>query len=503
MVTYFFRRNFTLIKQGGFQSLISTNTIAQGSAREDGLDVIVKQGGTINHAVKSMKWPGIAAVEVALVTITKQIWKGNFILGGKEVNTITPYLDDAETIGNPYPLKQNEGKSFQGSIVLGKGFVLEAYQAEALIAKDSRNREVLFPYITGDDLNNNPDQSPSRWVINFFDWSEDKAKQYPDCFEILERLVKPEREKVNRQVRAKYWWRFAERAEKLYHTINNLKRIYLINRHTKNVIGAFLPTTYIYSEATVVIAIQDYYDFAILSSSFHDIWTWKNSSTMGSSTIRYSGNDAFETFAFPKIKNNKIELIGEFYDNHRLKLIDNIKLGLTKTYNAFHAKEVQSGITTAALQGLDKKVIEKRYGKEVWNLWNHLQKTPNTCCFEEAVAGIIKLRELHVEMDEAVLEAYGWAFDSAQAPAVKLRHDFYEVDYLPENDRVRYTIHPNARKEILKRLLELNHRIHEEEVKQGLWEKKKVGKKQYPTKGGVPGDIVKEDEGGYGQGRLF
>jgi len=37
---------------------------------------------------------------------------------------------------------------------------------------------------------------------------------------------------------------------------------------------------------------------------------------------------------------------------------------------------------------------------------------------------------------------------------------------------VRYTIHPDARKEVLKRLLELNHKIHEEEVKAGLWDKK-------------------------------
>jgi len=32
-----------------------------------------------------------------------------------------------------------------------------------------------------------------------------------------------------------------------------------------------------------------------------------------------------------------------------------------------------------------------------------------------------------------------------------LRHAIYEVDYLPENDRLRYTIHPDARKELLKR----------------------------------------------------
>jgi len=46
---------------------------------------------------------------------------------------------------------------------------------------------------------------------------------------------------------------------------------------------------------------------------------------------------------------------------------------------------------------------------------------------------------------------------------LELHHDFFEVEYLPENDRIRYTIHPDVRKEILKRLLLLNHKIHKEE----------------------------------------
>ncbi len=47
---------------------------------------------------------------------------------------------------------------------------------------------------------------------------------------------------------------------------------------------------------------------------------------------------------------------------------------------------------------------------------------------------------------------------------------------MPEKDRIRYTISPQARKEILERLLLLNHQIHEQEVEAGLWEKKKKGK---------------------------
>lgn len=154
LVTYFFRRIYTIIKSRGFMSLISTNTIAQGKAREDGLDIIVNAGGTINHAIKSMEWPGQAALEVALVTITKQKWLGKLILSGKEVSAITPYLDSTETLGNPFSIKQNQGKSFQGSIVLGKGFVLEPKEAILLIEKAVKNKDVLFPYLNGDDLNN-------------------------------------------------------------------------------------------------------------------------------------------------------------------------------------------------------------------------------------------------------------------------------------------------------------------------------------------------------------
>ena len=68
----------------------------------------------------------------------------------------------ARSPGNPFRLKANEGKSFQGSIVLGMGFVLEPEEAQRLIEKDARNKDVLFPYLNGEDLNSRPDQSPSR-----------------------------------------------------------------------------------------------------------------------------------------------------------------------------------------------------------------------------------------------------------------------------------------------------------------------------------------------------
>ena len=67
-----------------------------------------------------------------------------------------------------------------------------------------------------------------------------------------------------------------------------------------------------------------------------------------------------------------------------------------------------------------------------------------------SIYGLLELRRLHVALDNAVRDAYGWT-------DLNLGHDFVEVETLPENDRVRYTISPAARKEVLKRLLALNH----------------------------------------------
>lgn len=441
LVTYFFRRSFDIIKNRGFQSLISTNTIAQGRAREDGLDIIVKYGGSINHAVKSTKWPGVAAVEVALVTITKQEWKDVFVLGNRNVKTITSYLDDAETLGNPFRLKANENKSFQGSIVLGKGFLLEPEQAESLIKKNSKNQDVLFPYLNGDDLNNSPEQKPSRWVINFMDWNEDKAKAYPDCYEILERLVKPERQKVNREIRKKYWWRFAERADKLYQSISNLDKVLVIARISKTVAFEFVSSRKVFADALVVFPFSSKSKFAVLQSTLHNLWAWNYCTTM-KSDLNYTPGKTFDTFPFPIFNPPSLDVLGRDYQQLRKVIMVNLQIGLTKLYNLFH------------MQFLTTVDIEVR------------SKQEQQVCID-AYSDIIRLRELHKQMDEAVLEAYGWT-------DILLRHDFYGVDYLPENDRVRYTIHPDARKEILKRLLDLNHQYFEEEAKQGLHKQQDV-----------------------------
>ncbi|WP_448669612.1 Eco57I restriction-modification methylase domain-containing protein [Chryseobacterium koreense] len=470
LVTYFFRRIFDIIKINGFQSLISTNTIAQGSAREGGLDVICSSNGVINHAIRSMKWPGQAAVEVSLITIHKGEWKNQFLLDNKSVERITPYLDDSEVIGKPMPLLSNKGKSFQGSIVLGKGFVLSIEEAEKLIEKDPRNKDVLFPYLNGDDLNNDPEQKPSRWVINFFDWDEEKAKTYPDCYEIVEKLVKPERQRWKkddegnemigtyalRKPLPQKWWIYGEKRPALYNTISELDLVMVIPLVSKYSAFEFSQTNTVFMHKLGVLILNDFHSFAILSSSIHNLWCWKYSSTLGSGTLNYSTTDCFENYPFPQDNKKSLENVGKEYYHQRKHLMHKIELGLTKIYNIFHSKGIQEDI--------DSNDNHVRYLKK------HLEKKPLISNYEDIIDDIRHLRKLHIQIDQAVLDIYGWN-------DIQLNHGFYELEYLPANDRVRFTIHPTARKEILKRLLLLNLQQYNEESKSDTFAKN-IGKKR-------------------------
>lgn len=505
-VTYFFRRIFTIINQNGFQSLISTNTICQGDSRVGGLEYILNSGGQINFAIKSMKWPGLAAVEVSLITINKSKFK-QIILDNRNVKTINSYLEDTEKSYELKPLHGSSNIGFMGTNVLGSGFILNEEEAALLFKIEPKSKNIIFPFLNADDINNEPQVKSSRFIINFFDWEEIYCvNEYPACYERLKKKVYPERITSKDKGYREKWWQYARRGVELYKAINRLNRYMVVPLTTKYLSFVFKTEELVISHAAGAIALQTYKDFALISNSFHEKWSWLNCSTMGGNTLRYTPSSAIATFPFPQhltaAQEQKLEQIGEEYHEHRRQLMLKMQLGLTKTYNAFHAREIQENLTGFGnLLGLDKKTIENQYGKEVWNLWNHLQKTEGACSMEEAVAGIIELRRLHVQMDEAVLEAYGWdlpltpsqgggksvtqgfhAQGERTKSGIALRHDFYEVDYLPENDRVRYTIHPDARKEILKRLLELNHKIHAEEVEKGLWEKKKTTAKKSASK---------------------
>jgi hypothetical protein len=448
LCAYFFLRLANILRENGLAGLLATNTIAQGDTREVGLDQLVDMAFSIPRAVPSAPWPGLAALEVAHVYLYKGAWKGKYYLNDFPVKGITPFLTPpGRFLGNPYRLKLNESNSFQGSVVLGMGFILEPEQAAEMIAKNPKNRDCLFPYLNGEDLNSRPDQSPRRWVINFHDWPLDRASSgswfetndtqrkkwlnsgtvpsdypdsvaadYPELLKIVEDKVKPERAKVNRDIYRNNWWQFAEKQRSLYSAIISKDRVIAAARVSKMLIFSWVSKYQVFSEALVILALDSDWHFALFESTIHQQWAWMHCSTMRDAGIRYSPTDGAETFPFPR-SYEKLNSIGRLYSQFRQSILESRQEGLTKTYNRFH----------------DPK---------------------------EIAADIAELRNLHVEMDKAVAAAYGWQ-------DLTLDHGFHDT-----KQGIRYTISELARREVLDRLLELNHQRYADEVAAGLHDKK-------------------------------
>jgi hypothetical protein len=325
--------------------------------------------------------------------------------------------------GNAERLVANQGISFQGSIVLGLGFTMGPEEAQALISRDRRNAEVLFPYLNGEDINQRPDSSARRWAINFRDWTEERAKSYPDVWQIVEKLVRPERQRkkadgtfVLRRPLPERYWHYAEKRPSMAQATERHKRVIVITRHSKAVMPVVVPTGQVISEAIAVFATGDSAMLGLLSSAPHYWWAVERSSTL-ETRIRYTPTDVFETLARPELTEEMREL-GERLDSYRREgVMLPRQAGLTSTYNLVHDPGRKD-------------------------------------------SDIAELRSIHVAIDQAVMRAYGW-------DDLELDHGFHDT-----RQGTRYTVGPVARQEILDRLLELNHERYAAEVAAGLHGKK-------------------------------
>jgi hypothetical protein len=127
-------------------------------------------------------------------------------------------------------------------------------------------------------------------------------------------------------------------------------------------------------------------------------------------------------------------------------------LGITDIYNLFHAPDLDARLD---------KLFHKRAKTGDWHRAENVppehRATAGSLTQPQARDAIHHLRDLHRQLDQAVLTAYAWHQPGPDGPAIHLAHDFQQVETLPENDRTRYTVTPQARKDLLTRLLKLNH----------------------------------------------
>jgi hypothetical protein len=397
--------------------------------RKDGLEQVLVQGaGPSTLLYVESSGLGQANLVVSLVGIHKGEWSNRRELDGKEVETINAYFEDGLDLGEPFKLMENAQKVFQGVIILGEGFLLTHDEAETMKEREKHASDVIFPVINGQEVNSHPEQLPGRQVINFFRWSRDEAAEYRGAFARVEQLVKPVRARDNRAIYRDNWWQYAEERQKLTRNLEASLKCFVAARTTKYLNFSAMPTNYVFTDALYVFTTDRWDLYAVAQSTLHGFWARKYSGAL-ETRLRYSPSDCFETFPFPgdlwQLASLQLAEAGERYHEHRRSLMRQLWLGLTDIYNLFHARD----LTPALVAKVSKKSDAEA---------------------EAGYAGLLELRRLHVALDVAVRDAYGWQ-------DLDLAHGFVEVETLPETDRVRYTIAPDARKEVLRRLLALNH----------------------------------------------
>ena len=427
LCAYFVVRMNTLLRRPGCLGLITTNTISQGDTREVGLDTVLGSGSQLIRAVATKKWPGTASLEVSQLWFQKGEWRGQCMLDGQPVSKIDALLTSHNRVNAaPFRLAENMGNACEGSKPMGMGFAITPEEARTILSRCEKSRDVLFPYINGDDFMSSPTQEASRWIVNFFDWPEAKAQGYSACWQIVEERVRPYRQEKNEQneyIRRsplpEKFWLYGDSRMAFYRKIKSFRRVLVAAQTSKYVSLAFQPNDRVFGQTTIMIAVQDDGRFAALSSTIHAEWIMAYCSSLKKDP-RYLVSDGYETFPQPKI-NPRCEEEGKAYHSFRSQVMLARQEGLTKTYNRFH----EPGETSDDIQ---------------------------------------QLRQFHVQMNHAVAVAYDWT-------DLDLGHGFHQT-----KQGLRYTISEPARREVLARLLKLNHERYAEEVRQGQHNKKSSGK---------------------------
>ena len=469
LVAHFFRRAFELVRQNGAFGLIATNTIAQGDTRSSGLRWICEHGGRIYRATKRVKWPGEAAVVVSVLHIAKGEFAGSKVLDDANVDNITAFLFHGGGHDDPERLSTNDDKSFQGSIILGMGFTFDdtdkkgiatpLAEMRRLIDSNPRNREVIYPYIGGKEVNKSPTHAHHRYVINFgefpllreetseswtgmgewerkesrrsgrvpWDYPEPVAADWPELISIVEQRVKPKRVgkdamKYPRMVHE--WWKYWNARPQLHVAIADLDRVLAISRVGQHAAFTFMPANMVYADSLIIFSFDTYAAFCALQARPHEIWARFFGSSM-KDDLRYTPSDCFETFPFPENweTHPALEAAGKTYYDFRAELMDENNEGLTKTYNRFH---------------------------------DPYETDPQ----------IAELRELHAAMDRAVLDAYGWN-DIPTDYDFLLDYEIDEATWGRKKKPYRYRWPNEVHDEVLARLLSLNAERAAEEARAG------------------------------------
>jgi hypothetical protein len=306
--------------------------------------------------------------------------------------TIHPDLRVGANVASAKSMLANADISNRGVQLFGAGFIVSREDAEKLREGSvARTDSLLREYRNGRDLNDVP---RNVLVIDAYGLSaEELRQQHPATYQRLLERIKPERDNNNRESRKRNWWLFGETNPKLRKQLGGLPRYIATVETSKHRTFQFLDASILPDNMLVAIAMSDATPLGVLSSIVHVTWALAEGGRLGvGNDPRYNKARCFETFPFPNAaveQSARIRALADQLDAHRKR-----------------QQTAHSGLTLTGMYNVLEKL---RSGEPL---------TANERTIHEQ--GLISVvRQLHDELDAAVLDVYGW---SNLLPLLRVAH---------------------------------------------------------------------------------
>ncbi len=402
LVMYWWHQAAELTSEGKLKrfGFISTNSIIQTYNRRVVSYHLEKKKNTIGlfFSIPDHPWvdsQDTAAIRIAMTGAAKGVKSGKLMEVTSEPENhleeasltfcitkgaLTPSLTVGVDLASLQALRANDGMACVGYQLTGKGFVVDNDSAKALDPEFGTNDSVIWPLLSGRDITQ---KHRSFYAIDLFGWDINKVQsEKTSIYQWLVERVKPEREQNNNPALRERWWFFEKSRNTFRPALKGVKRVIFTSLTSKHRFFIFTSNKTIADSTTVMIALPDAYFLGVLSSRTHVAWSLAAGGRLGvGNDPRYNKTRCFDPFPFPDPtpeQKQKIRDLGERLDAHRKKVqADHPDITITSMYNLLEKLRAGEPFTDKDREYNDRALVST-------------------------------LKQIHDELDVAVLEAYGW-----------------------------------------------------------------------------------------------
>ena len=204
------------------------------------------------------------------------------------------------------------------------------------VRKGSYTR-VVRPYLVSEDIADDPQQHPRRWIIDFASMSLEEAERFPAALQLVRERVKPTRDKNSDRGFRELWWRFGRPRGEMRAALYGLRRYIAGTRVGKRPLFVWCENEWCPGDAVNVFGFEDDFYLGVLSSTAHTAWAWERSSTL-KGDLRYTPTTAFATFPWPEPVNEDLRAVLDDTVREMVQLRSHHcaegGFGLTRLYNS-------------------------------------------------------------------------------------------------------------------------------------------------------------------------